>query len=427
MPNFNKYSRYFFALLVIVWLLTSAGCLKKAPLSSNNSLSSASVIFLAQAQFRNKIGEDGQTHSVPGAAKLTLVRKTYHGWESTILEDAQSNVFHKGLWFVPPEGSPGILTIGANAAALKLWHYNGRNWEDTVLWSPTFGGTQNRLRDLEVGDVTGDGIQDLVIATHDQGIIAVLQWVNGTWVVTELDRTPDTFVHEIEIGDVNGDGIQEFFATPSAPNRLDGTPQAGKIIMYRFDGERFVRSIVEELPRRHVKEILIADITGSGTPTLFAAVEGEMSMVHGRLQLLDTVKIKQYKWEEGLFSGRVIADLPDMLCRYLTAGDVDADGIIDIVASTMQSGIWILRQKADGAWEKTLIDDNSSGFEHATLIADFDSDGRQEIFVASDDQHSLRLYKWDGKIFQSKDLIPLQIDDITFGITFGHPPFDFIP
>ena len=60
MPNFNKDSRYFFALLLIVWLLTSAGCLKKVSLSSNNSLSSASVIFLAQAQFRNEIGEDGQ-------------------------------------------------------------------------------------------------------------------------------------------------------------------------------------------------------------------------------------------------------------------------------------------------------------------------------------------------------------------------------
>jgi len=197
--------------------------------------------------------------------------------------------------------------------------------------------------------------------------------------------------------------------------------------LYRFNGERFVRSIVEELPRRHVKEILVADITGSGAPTLFAAIEGEMAMVHGRPQLLDTVKIKQYQWEEDRFSGRVIADLPDMLCRYLTAGDVDADGIIDIVASTMKSGIWILRQNAAGNWNKALIDDTSSGFEHATLIADFDSDGRQEMFVASDDQHFLRLYEWNGKIFQPKDLIPLQIDDITFGLTLGPPLFDSIP
>ena len=421
MTNFNKKLHFFIMALTIIWLiLFTIGCAKNVILSSNSILSDDPIIFLAQAQFRNEIAENGQTRSIPGAAKLTLVQRTSRGWEASILEDSQSNVFHKALWFEPSEGLSGILTIGANMAALKLWQFKENNWRDSILWNPVFGGAQNRLRDFEIGDVTGDGIQDLVIATHDQGIVAVLQWVKGKWEVTELDRTPDIFVHEIEIGDVNSDGIQEFFATPSAPNRLDGTPQPGKIIMYRFDGEYFVRSIVEELPRRHVKEILTADVNGSGYPDLFAAIEGEMSMIHGQPTLLDNVKIKQYRWEGGLLSGRVIADLPDMLCRYLTAGDVDADGIIDIVASTMSSGIWILRQKGDGDWEKKLIDGDSSGFEHATLITDINGDGKQEIIVASDDQHFLRLYQWDGEIFRREDLVPLEKGDITFGLTFSH-------
>jgi len=499
-------------ILLILWPIISTGCLKHASLPSGNSrpsgierqgLSStssvfpsggasgapsgapssggASVLLLAQAQFRTEKGAEGKDLSVPGAAKLTLVTRTPNGWENSLLEDPESNVFHKALWFSPPPGAgdPGILTIGGNAARLKLWHREAGKWKGATLWGPTFGGEQNRLRDIEVGDVTGDGVEDLVIATHDQGVVAVLQWKNGAWDVTELNRTADTFVHEIEIGDVNGDGRQEFFATPSEPNRLDGTPQPGKIIMYRFDGERFAVSTVEEFPDRHVKEILVADVSGSGHPDLFAAVEGEMAMVQGQPTLLDSVKVKQYRWfgadnasegksggevsgdgdkvpgdtvsnskvsggkvSRGRFLGKVIADLPDMLCRNLTVGDVDGDGSIDIVASTMRSGIWILRQKPQGdkpqgdkqhrerdeakwdeaKWEKTLIDAQSSSFEHATLIADLNHDGKNEIYVASDDQHFLRRYQWDGKTFHRDNLVPLQPDDLTFGLT-SCPPF----
>ena len=128
------------------------------------------------------------------------------------------------------------------------------------------------MRDIEIADVTGDGNDDLVIATHDQGIVAVLQKVNGKWDVNELNRTPQIFVHEIEIGDVNGDGVKELFSTPSAPNKVDGTPQPGTILMFRYNGKTFDRSAVEELPKRHVKEILVADVVGSGSPDLFAAL-----------------------------------------------------------------------------------------------------------------------------------------------------------
>src|SRR5262249_57357482 len=98
----------------------------------------------------------------------------------------------------------------------------------------TCGDKCDRLRDIEQGDVDGDGKPDLVIATHDQGVIAVVHPEQG-WRVEEVDRSPDTFVHEIEIGDVDGDGTAEFFATPSKPNKLEEEqPRAGR--MYKHGG-----------------------------------------------------------------------------------------------------------------------------------------------------------------------------------------------
>lgn len=368
------------------------------------------TLVLCQAQFKQVKGEDGKEHPVPGAAKLMLVYHTPEGWKSESIEDPESNVFHKAT----PFGN-GFLTIGANAAALKLWSKAGKTWQAKTLWKTSFGGEQNRLRDIEIGDVTGDGKDDLVIATHDQGVVAVLQSKGDGWEVIELNRSAQTFVHEIEIGDVDGDGINEFFATPSAPNKVDGTPQPGTIVMFRYNGKSFERYVVEEFPKRHVKEILVADVDGSGCPDLFAVLEAEMTKVGGEQQIVDTVKIKRYRYEKGRLVGSIIESLPDVFCRFLNCGDVDGDGKIDLIASTFKSGIWVLRRDKD-KWYKELIDKDSGGFEHATLVADLDRDGLSEIYVAADDQGALRRYQWDGKKFKREELLSLPEGNITFSI-----------
>jgi hypothetical protein len=76
------------------------------------------ALFVAQAQFVDKVGPDGKPTSVPGPAKLTIVRQTPTGWTASVLEDPDSNVFHKAVQ--TPEG---LMTIGANKAFLKTWTF----------------------------------------------------------------------------------------------------------------------------------------------------------------------------------------------------------------------------------------------------------------------------------------------------------------
>jgi hypothetical protein len=128
--------------------------------------------------------------------------------------------------------------------------------------------------------------------------------------------------------------------------------------------------------------------------------------------------IKRYRFEDGEYVGDVVCTLPDHLCRFLNVGDVDGDGKPELIASTHKQGIWLARPR-DGDWPVELVDADSGGFEHATVLADLDSDGVQEIYVAADDQHEVRRYRWNGTKLVRETLHAIDGRKITFGITAG--------
>jgi hypothetical protein len=354
-------------------------------------------IVLALAQF---VTVDGKPQ--PGPARLEFLYRAGDAWHMTELEDAESNVFHKAMLYESADG-PGVLSLGGTAAILKLWSPRGGEFRSAVLWQKDFGGKFSRMRDAEIADVYGDGAASIAVATHDQGVVAVLRpGSDGSYDVIELDALPDTFVHEIEVGDLDADGALEVYATPSEPNRLDGTPQSGEVVRYvpsRGEG----RHVVAALGDRHAKEILVDDVDGDGRQELYVSVEGE---VGPDKKLTAPVEIRRYDADTPADQGAVIATLQDRLCRFLTAGDVDGDGRKELVAATFSHGLWLLRPGADprGEWSAELIDRESGGFEHAAILTDLDSDGRDELYVASDDRKrnasgrpEVRRYVWRGK------------------------------
>jgi hypothetical protein len=379
------------------------------------------TILLAQAQFFETTDEaTGDVKTRPGAARLVILRQSADEWKREVLEDAESNVFHKAVFFTDPtkpDAGPGILTIGANGAAVKVWHKTADGWTADTLWKTEFGGRQNRLRDFEVGDVTGDGKVDIVIATHDQGVVAVLRQTDGGWEPIELDRKNRTYVHEVELGDLDGDGIREIYATPSKPNKLDGTPQPGEIVSYHYTKDGFERRTVEEFPLRHVKEILATDVDGSDRPALLAAVEAEQAQRADGPPDADRTLIKRYRLENGRYAGEVVGTLPDDMCRFLNAGDVDGDGKPELIASTRTAGVRLARP-GSSEWKVELVDaDSTSEIEHATTLADLDGDGVLEIYVVTDKHNEVRRYRWDGTQWDRAVVAQFEGTTITFGIT----------
>ena len=363
-------------------------------------------LLVSQAWFWKS--SDGKPR--PGPARLEILRQSGDGWVNTRLEDPDSNVFHKAM---PYEG--GILTIGAEKAILKKWSFSDGEWKEDSLWTRAWKGKFNRLRDIEIGDVDGDGKDEFVIATHDAGVVAVLHPDEGNRV-DELDEKPDTFVHEIEIGDIDGDGKLEFFATPTDRNKANQS-QGGSMVMYRWDGSSFVRSVVDPFGKTHAKEILAADLDGDGVSELFSVVEAETI---GKT-IVKPVEVRQYSiGADGGFVPSVIATIDDRQMRFLVPGDFDHDGSVELVAAAMKSGLWLLDPGEDG-WTSVSIDKESSGFEHTSYGADLDGDGKQELYVASDDQRELRRYLWNASSssFDRTKIGDIPASTITWNIVSG--------
>jgi hypothetical protein len=330
-------------------------------------------------------------------------------------------VFHKVL---PWRG--GLLTIGAEKARVVHWTRAAANPSTAaagaptprVLWETTFGGTFNRIRDIEEGDVDGDGASELVVATHDQGVIAVGDEVNGAWTWTEIRRSPNTFVHEIELGDLDGDGKVEIYATPSEPNAATGASQPGSVVRLAHGPSGFVAETVIAWTDTHAKEILVADLGGG--PALFALREGRTGAGGA---LADPVAVVRLDPGEGGYREMVLSSLPgESQARFLLAGDLENDGVRELVATGMETGVWRVERQGEG-FSAVQVDSSSGGFEQAAHLADLQGDGTVELYVASERSgkpRELRRYTWrPGGALSREILTTLEGQGLVWGISSG--------
>lgn len=370
-------------------------------------------LLMVQAQFIDR---------KPGPARMNIQRFDGKNWFEEVVEDPESNVFHKALpW------RDGILTIGAMKAKVKHWKKVDGKWSGTTLEEKSWGGKFDRYRDVEVGDVDGDGKEELVLATHDMGVISVGDEADdGTWSFQEYDQKADTFVHEVEIGDVDGDKKPEFYVTPSERNKASGVSQPGGVARYDYDAasQKYKRTQVVQWPDTHAKEILVVDMDGDGVDELYAAREAvQVKGADGKNETKAPAMVVRLtpagsKWKE-----TTVATLDqEVMCRFLVAGDVNHDGKKDLVAAGKESGLWMLDRQADGSFTPTLIDADSGGFEHATDVADFDFDGKLEIYAASEksmdrpELRELRKYWWDGPAWKKEVIASIPSGRITWNL-----------
>jgi hypothetical protein len=347
------------------------------------------TLLLSEARFFTRDGKP-----VLRPATLEILTPHEDGWRAETLTDQDGAVFHKAMLH-----DGGILTISGGAPGsgqpglFKHWVRTDSGWQYKRLYAAAWEGRINRFRDFEIGDVDGDGSAEVVIGTHDQGVIAVLDGVlqGSQQRAQQLFSEPDTYVHEIELGDMDGDGLLEIFASRSEPNSSVHS-QGGTVEMFRFDGETYVREQLWSDSSTHIKEILAADMDGDGRTELFAAVEAQRDGDEAQ-SLVQVIQFERD--EEGTVGWKHLASLEDEGMRFMTAHDVDGQGAKELFLSPRNSGLFLLPWSSTEVPEAQNFESLSGGFEHAISVLDIDGDGRAELYVADDLTKAVYRYSWN--------------------------------
>jgi len=265
------------------------------PIQNLTSQAHDQWLLLSQAQFIYETdAKTGKTLPPrPGPSKLTIVKFEGDQIQTEILQDPESRVFHKTTCSPKADGSIQLTTISASKAQLKKWLPSSKGWQANLLWEASFGGKWDRLRDFEYADLDKDGFDEIIVGTHDQGVIAIGKRAKQGWKFRELHREPDIFIHEIESGDIDGDGLLEFFATPSRPNRV-GHSQGGRIIGFnRKRGGQWHPFEVANFEKRHAKEILVTDIDEDGKDEIYGAIEAQKQKDSSGTKIIAPLQIKR--------------------------------------------------------------------------------------------------------------------------------------
>ena len=379
--------------------------------------------------------ETGERIYSTGEAKV-LISHPDENWRVEEIFNPDGNVVHKAaIGDIDNDGkNEMVVACGCKSlrevkeekcplnASVKVYKFKNGEWESQMIWSL---GESVRVRDVEIGDIDNDGKNEIVIGTHAPGIVAILEYKDGEYVETEVDRIDEDFVHEIEIEDIDNDGINEFFVTFTLPN-FEGKINPGLIKMYKWNGYGYDVMILESNDVTNAKEIALGDVDNDGNIEMIAIYSCVPKDAKDPSKgMLIPSNIKKFDFDDGNISNEVIYSLNHtnpsncfITERSVDIGDIDDDGKNEIVIGTHTMGIYIIKKIQD-EWKSTIIDKDPNAGIHALIIVDVDGDGNNEILSSSDGDNVVRMHKWNVE-WISEVVFNTTKEDLTWAMDFGN-------
>ncbi|MFC3124226.1 Ig-like domain-containing protein [Pseudoroseomonas globiformis] len=217
---------------------------------------------------------------------------------------------------------------------------------------------------VAVGDVTGDGVADIVAVSGNKDLVILEGAGDGSFTAGQSPALSPLFAgsHSLAIGDMNGDGHADIAVG------LSGTsPWQGVGFLFGDGAGGFHSSNV--LINGYSARIVVADLNGDGFDDVISTrlTGGEVDIVWGK-------PAGQPMGTHSYFFGNAL--------KAAAVGDVTGDGIKDIVLALSDGGLALMKGIGPGHFMPTVLP--FGGIKAAdVLIADVDGDGRGDIVFSN--------------------------------------------
>ena len=300
-------------------------------------------------------------------------------------------------------------TNGDGDKEIVLADYNGRNkaWSglrdaqtnaysissNCCVWQST---DSDYTEDFVVGDVNGDGIDDLVTLNYGYNRVNLMiqSGGSGNWALSQQDSWGNSYYRESKCGalaDFNQDGHLDLYVG----NYYERDQ------MFLNNGGGFVHpESWQSVGSDPVQDCAAGDVNGDGYPDVVVATEtGYNALFLNHNGALSTAP----DW--------VTPEQDDTVSIGLW--DVDADGDLDWVEGNYGGTANRIRENVDGNFSSTIWESASNMDSWMVKMADMEGDGDLDLIVANEQQ--------TNQIFlSSRD----QDGDWISEDTFDNSPFD---
>ncbi len=281
------------------------------------------------------------------------------------------------------DGRPDIVYYGDQKDLVVIYNLGTNGWSDPKTWHVDDG--QMDPNALATGDLTGDGLNDIVLL-GDSGAAYLFQQQPDHTLAEPQKISYSGTPHAVQIVDVNGDGRNDLLF-------VDFDSPAPYRVRFQMPGGQLGPEIY--FKNQPVRSFCLDNLDG-----------GRTNYLTGIVQSTGRAEVSQFTRQPAdLLSGALYAGQFQVLPLNKTSAaqrgvlfqDVDGDGRADLLVAEPESGqISVSLQQADGAFAAPRKFPCLAGVSQIA-VSDWNQNGHPQIFLLSRDENAVGVTAFDDQ------------------------------